>query len=291
VGYTGRVRRLIVNADDLGLTAGVNRGIVEAHREGLLSSASLMAGGAAFAEAVELVRPQVRLGVGCHVVLLDGKAVLGAPNTLAADGHTLRPSLMGFAMAVKRGQVSAEDMEQEAAAQIRRVQKAGLSPTHVDTHKHAHMLPEVARALLRAAKACGVGAVRNPYEPIRAIPWPVVRRRPRLCPRLMRVLRMSLYAAEFRRLAKEAGLRTTDGTLGIVVTGSLDLEALQGVIVAMPEGTWELVCHPGYHDRELDGAGTWLRGSRARELELLKSAEARECLRAAGVDVITYRDL
>lgn len=291
VGYTGRVRRLIVNADDFGLTAGVNRAVLEAHREGILTSTSVMAGGAAFVEAVELARPQVRLAVGCHVVLLDGKAVSGAPNTLSMNGQDLRRSLLGFAIAVKRGQVAAEDIGQEARAQIRRVQKAGLSPSHVDTHKHAHMLPQVARPLLRAARECGVPAVRNPYEPLRAVPWPVVKRRPRLWLRLLRVLRMSAYASGFRRMAEEAGLRTTDGTLGIVVTGSLDLEALNAVIVAMPEGTWELVCHPGYHDKELDAAGTWLRQSRARELELLKRAEARECLKAAGVELISYRDL
>jgi chitin disaccharide deacetylase len=285
------VRRLIINADDLGLTPGVNRAIVHGHREGILTSTTLMAGGAAFAEAAEMARSQVRLSVGCHVVLLDGKALSGAANTLSPDGGELRPSLLRFAAAVKSGRIAEADMEHEAIVQIRRVQKAGLSPSHLDTHKHAHMLPEVARPLLRAARECGVGAVRNPFEPLRAVPWRLLARRPRKWLRLARVLRMSTFAAGFRRMAAEAGLRTPDGTLGIVLTGSLDLEALRATVVAMPEGTWELVCHPGYHDPDLDSAGTWLRASRGRELELLTSPAARECLQQSGVELISYREL
>jgi predicted glycoside hydrolase/deacetylase ChbG (UPF0249 family) len=285
------LRRLIINADDFGLTAGVSRAIARGHHEGIITSTTLMANGAAFAEAAELARTAPELSVGCHVGLLDGRALAGQPNTLSENGRDLRPSLLRFAAAVKAGRVSRADMRHEAALQICRLQEAGITPTHVDTHKHAHMLPEVAQAVMAAALECDVPAVRNPFEPLRAVPWGLLARRPGKWLRLARVVRMSSFAARFRRLAAAAGLNTPDGTLGIVLTGALDLAALRAIARAMPEGTWELVCHPGYHDPDLDAAGTWLRASRARELETLTAPAAADVLREEGVKLISYRDL
>lgn len=289
------MRQLIVNADDFGLTAGVNRAIVEAHRRGLVTSATLMANSRAFDEAVRLAKAEPRLSVGCHVVLVDGEPVLpGAqvPSLLRPGSRSeFRQGLAGFAFAAARGRLREDEIEAEVNAQIRKLRQAGLAVTHVDTHKHAHMFPAVLRPLLRAAQACGVRAVRNPFAPVKPLALAHLLRRPRLWSRYTEVKVLRRWAASFRRAVAEAGLVTTDGTLGIVVTGKLDEKLFAAIVGSIPEGTWEFVCHPGYHDKELDGVKTRLRASRVQELEILTSPAAREALAARGVELISYAAL
>ena len=168
------MRRLIINADDFGLTAGVNRAIVEAHERGVVSSATLMANGQAFDEAVKLAGSRPRLGVGCHIVLVDGTPLVrdAATRTLLDGGSAgaprFREGIARFAALALLGRLAPDEIEAEATAQIRKLQSAGIAVTHLDSHKHTHMFPQVFRPLLRAAKACGVTAIRNPFERIRA---------------------------------------------------------------------------------------------------------------------------
>src|SRR5208283_3177132 len=173
--YTFCVRKLIVNADDFGLTAGVNRGIVEAHNGGVVSSATLMANGSAFEDAVAAARSAPNLSVGCHVVLVDGTPVSppDAVNTLLAI-RSARPdrfysNLSAFAARAMLGGFDRDQLVAEITAQIRKIQSTGLRVTHLDTHKHAHIFPEILAALLRAARICGVRAIRNPIVPVKAL--------------------------------------------------------------------------------------------------------------------------
>jgi predicted glycoside hydrolase/deacetylase ChbG (UPF0249 family) len=172
--YTFCVRKLIVNADDFGLTAGVNRAIVETHSAGVVSAATLMANGAAFEDAVAAARSAPNLSVGCHVVLVDGTPVSppGALDTLlairSAEPENFYSSLSAFAARAMLGGFDRDQLVTEITAQIGKIQAAGLPVTHLDTHKHAHMFPEILTALLRAARICGVRAIRNPFVPLKA---------------------------------------------------------------------------------------------------------------------------
>jgi len=289
------VPRLIVNADDFGLTTGVNRAIVEAHRRGVVTSATLMANSQAFDEAVRLAKSEPRLSAGCHVVLVDGEPVLPGtqvPSLLKPGSQAeFRQGLAGFALSAVRGSFQEDEVEAEATAQIRKLQAAGLPVTHVDTHKHAHMFPAVLRPLLRAARACGVRAVRNPFAPLKPLALAHLLRRPPLWSRYTEVKLLRRWAAGFRRAVTEAGLATTDGTLGIVVTGKLDEKLFAAIASSLPEGTWEFVCHPGYDDEELGRVRTRLRASRAKELEVLTSEGARAAIAVRGIELISYAAL
>ncbi len=262
--------RLILNADDFGLTAGVNRAILELHRAGVLTSASLMANGAATDEAIELALATPSLGVGCHVVLVDGEPMLGAHNLpTLIDIHTGRfhPTLGAFLKLSLTGRIRSSEIEAETAAQIALLQKRGLQLTHIDTHKHTHMFPAVLRPVLRAARAAGIRAVRNPFEPewsrraTHGAPW--IRRAQ------VRLLR--LLEPAFRRIVAEEGFTTTDGALGVLASGSLDSTTVSALLRNLPEGTWELVTHPGYNDTDLAQAHTRLLASRETEREALLS--------------------
>jgi len=288
-----RVRRLIINADDFGLTHGVNRAIVEAHEHGVLTSSTLMANGPAFEDAIQRARSNPRLSVGCHVVLVDGLPVLarGKTPTLSDqkthDGR-FHESLNSFVLRTVRGRIDADEIEAEATAQIRKLQAAGIPVSHLDTHKHTHIFPPVLRPLLRAARACGVAALRNPFGPLHVS---ILAKRPSLWKRFTGVTVLAGLGRTFRRSVADAGLLTPDGTVGIVATGALDDRLFESIVDSLPEGTWELVSHPGYNDAELGNIRTRLRESRAVELRLLTSPEARQLLARSGVQLISYRDL
>ena len=160
--------RLILNADDFGLTQGINRAIGELHSAGVITSTTLMASGAAFDEAVEVARTHPALGVGCHIVLTDGAPVSppgSIPSLIGADGKSFRPSLVDFVQALLLGRIKEEEVALEALAQIERLERAGIQPTHLDTHKHTHLFPSIGRTLLQIAERCGIHAIRNPFEP------------------------------------------------------------------------------------------------------------------------------
>jgi len=290
------VRRLIVNADDFGFTAGINRAIVEAHTRGIVTSTTLMANGRAFTDAVCSAATVPRLSVGCHVVLIDGVPVLDAKQlpsitTSNSSGSRFRDGLKSFAARALAGRLNPLQIELEVSAQIRRLQSPGVSVSHVDTHKHTHLFPAVLRPLLRAARACDVRAVRNPFGPSKPLKSSALLARPGLWTRYAEVRILRTLAAKFREAATREGFVTPDGTLGIVVTGALDEKLFRGIAAIIPEGTWEFVCHPGYNDADLSSATTRLRQSRETELQVLTMPEARQLLLDQGIALISYCDL
>jgi hopanoid biosynthesis associated protein HpnK len=264
--------RLIINADDFGLTPGINRAIAEAHTAGALTSATLMASGPAFDDAVTIARTLPTLGVGCHIVLTDGTPISPPetiPTLLGDDGKTFRTSLPSFLLSVLRGRISEDDIYREAVAQIQKLQASGIAVTHVDTHKHTHILPGVARPILRAAHTAGVPCIRNPFEQ----PWSLALgsnsflREVQV--RIIRHLQPRFLALPQIR---DRTIRTTDGTIGISATGNLNATTLDAMLSAIPSGTFELVCHPGYNDTDLDAITTRLRNTRDIErLALLQT--------------------
>jgi hopanoid biosynthesis associated protein HpnK len=303
--YTLWVRRLIVNADDFGLTAGVNRAIVETHRDGVVSSATLMANGAAFEDALATARSAPNLSVGCHVVLVDGTPV-SPPETVdtllairSAEPDKFYSSLSAFAARAMLGGFDRDQLVAEVTAQIRKIQSAGLQVTHLDTHKHAHIFPEILAALLRAARICGVRAIRNPFVPVKAIRAGQFKGRRELWKRYGQVRLLNSFSGQFRHRMKRAGLVTPDGVIGVIETGTRDnpgdssgySSLLRQTLASLPEGTWEFVCHPGYNDADLRAAGTRLLDSREEERRSLTSAELRQFLEEQKIRLIGYREL
>ena len=263
--------RLIINADDFGLTSGVNRAVAELHQAGLLTSATLMARAQATADAIEISLATPSLGVGCHVVLLDGEPVLSPqseiPNLADPITGRFRPSLIPFLGAVHRywprmaASPMNKEIEGEAAAQISLLQNRGIRLTHIDTHKHVHMFPAVLRPVLRAARAAGIRTVRNPFEPA----WSLhaTQGAPRL--RRVQVSLLRRLQSSFHRIVAEEGFTTTAGAIGVLATGSLNAATIASLLRQLPRGTWELVTHPGYNDADLADVHTRLCASRDTE--------------------------
>lgn len=273
--YTHQVRRLIVNADDFGLTGGINRAVVDLHRVGALTSATLMAGAPRFTEAVAHAAIHTKLGIGCHIVLVDGSPA-SDPDTISSllvfkGPHrsavpAFRDTLGDFVRDLYAGRIQPEQLEREAVAQIRALQKAGIRVTHVDTHKHTHMFPRVLQAVARAATQCGVGAIRNPFEP----PWSIAATAQASLIRRIQVRILRGFEKNFRRTVAEYHFATTDGCPGVLATGKLNSTSLRSILSNLPDGSWELVCHPAYFDEELRNTSSCLLESRQIELEALQ---------------------
>jgi chitin disaccharide deacetylase len=279
------VPRLIVNADDFGIAPGVNRAVLELHGAEVLTSATLMAQAPATEEAVKMALAMPTLGVGCHLVLVDGTPVSdpgSIPSLLDRTTGAFHPTLGSLLKRLYTARIRAAEIEAEAAAQIALLQSYGLRLTHIDTHKHLHMFPPVLRPVLRAAKAAGIRAVRNPFEPIWSINAtgnaPEVRR--------AEVVLLRRFESRFRRIVAEEGLATSDGSIGVLATGTLNIAAVRALIAALPEGTFELVSHPGYRDEVLARANTRLLESREIERNALMTLKEYN-----GIELISFAGL
>ncbi|HEU5339742.1 ChbG/HpnK family deacetylase [Edaphobacter sp.] len=285
--------RLIINADDFGLTPGVNRAIAELHQAGALTSATLMATGPAFDDAVAIAIANPALGVGCHVILTDGQPVSPPetiPTLLGRDRASFRPSLFDFAQALLRGNVHEDEIEREALAQINKLQAAGIRITHLDTHKHTHLFPAVTRPLLRAAERAGIRAVRNPFEQH----WSASLDHGSALRRLqVRLLRRFHTSFDRQPQISSARILTTNGTIGISATGNLDQTTLHTILRSIPPATatFELCCHPGYNDSDLDRITTRLRTHRDIERTALLAEIPALTLHPNAPRLIHYGEL
>ncbi|HEX5385189.1 MAG TPA: ChbG/HpnK family deacetylase [Gemmatimonadales bacterium] len=233
--------RLIVNADDFGLAEIVNDGIVQAHRDGMLTSASLMANGAAFDDAVCRARAAPGLDLGVHLTLVEERPVLDpreVPSLVGADGCFHR-SAARFARRYARGRINADELRRELQAQCERIRAAGFRPTHFDSHQHVHLLPGVLRVVIDLAREYGIGAIRLPREraPLR---W--LGRAP-----LARVAGAVTVAALSDAAASHIP-RRVDGFAGFFEGGHLSAARLRALLGRLSGGTWELMTHPGAGD-------------------------------------------
>jgi hopanoid biosynthesis associated protein HpnK len=290
------LKKLIVNADDFGFTDGVNAGIVRAFQAGIVTSASIVANGGAFAEAVDRARVHPKLAVGCHLSLVGGRALTSPAEVPSlVDGNGQLPATVSELMGkLFRGAVTIEEIAHEFRAQLDRVVSSGIQPTHLDTHKHSHAHPRVMEAVSRVAADFGIRRVRNPFERFHypKSPGPAARaRRREHLKQYTQAIVLSLAAPRFRRLLKQRGLFAPDYFYGVGLTGLLDVEAIVALIRSLKRGVTELVCHPGIYDDQLEGAPTRLKKERERELEALTHPAVRRCVDEEGVALISYREL
>lgn len=255
------MKRLIINADDFGFTTDVNAGIIAAHREGVLTAATLMGNGEAFEDAVRLARETPTLDIGCHLVLVQGRSV--------ATGRTLPQKPIDLLRALARGKI---DVQCELRGQIERIVGAGIRPTHLDSHKHTHILPGIFREVVRLAEQFNIPYVRLPLD------------------HSMRIARVPCAFASryYRRFAYRHSVRMTDHFLGFRLTGSLDKESLAAALSRLPDGVTEFMCHPGYLRGELASALTRLKDSRVRELEALTSPRIRDLIAEQRIELSNF---
>lgn len=245
------MRRLIINADDFGFTRDVNAGIVYAHTSGVLTSTTLMANGDAFDDAVRLAKETPTLDIGAHLVLVQGASLLDGSPLPATPRH-----LLGV-LARRRLNVYAE-----LKAQLEKILAAGIVVSHLDTHKHTHLVPSVFRAVIRLADEFGVRWVRLPPAPI--------------------------GKSYYRRAAAARNIKLPDHFLGFKLTGTLTEETFAQALEDVQDGVTEFMCHPGYLRDELKQSPTRLKESRVLELEALTSPRIRQLIADKAIQLVPF---
>ncbi|WP_144138196.1 hopanoid biosynthesis-associated protein HpnK [Paraburkholderia sp. BCC1884] len=266
-------RGLIVTADDFGLHTRVNLAVERAHRDGVLSTASLMIGAPAAGDAVERARALPRLRVGLHLVLADGDAVM--PRAAIADlldkqgrfgDSMVRDGVRFFCLPHVRGQ-----LEREIRAQFEAFAKTGLTLDHVNTHKHFHLHPTVLGLILAIGREYGMRAMRLPFEPNAPL-W------------------LRPWIARVRARLDRAGVVHNDYVVGIAGSGAMDEAAWLAALADLPQGVGEIYCHPALAgDRALSHGMREYR--HADELQALLSPRVAAAIRALGIRLGGFADV
>ncbi|MEJ2008393.1 MAG: ChbG/HpnK family deacetylase [Acidobacteriota bacterium] len=290
------MKKLIVNSDDFGLTEGVNRAIIDGHRNGIITSATLMANGMAFDSAVAASTVAPALGVGVHLNLTQGRPVCPpsqVPSIVTVEG-LFYPTPGILARRILTRKVTPREVEIELRSQIEKIASAGVRVTHLDSHKHIHLLPPLFGVVVKLAREYGIECVRCPVEPASSALGPLQSGREgrvRMGKQYVLGRALSTLAAcQVKKLA-HAGLYRTDHFYGLSQTGFLDAAILEKLLRAIPDGTGEIMCHPGYVDAALLGTRTRLRAQRETELAALTRPSIKRLVAELGIELISYEKL
>jgi len=282
------LRSLVINADDLGLTVGVNNGIFDAHDRGVLTSASVFANARATEDAIARALRRPALGVGCHLTLVDGQPTLPparVPSLIEGDGRFHR-SWKPFIVSCLLGRISLREVEQELTAQIDRIRSAGLRLTHLDAHKHVHAYPPIFAIVTRLAERFRIPVVRVPFERWSNLYGDATQQRTARSQALMNAAMRPWAWRDYRKAAR-AGVRTPH-FIGRTHTGVLSAQALAAMVRTLPPGVTELMVHPGYVDETLARLNTRLLDARADEVDLLTDPNTSDLLIDQRITLIRH---
>jgi hopanoid biosynthesis associated protein HpnK len=264
------MKQLVVTADDFGASLEINEAVERAHREGILTAASLMVGEPAAADAVERARRMPELGVGLHVALTNARPVLPAarvPDLVDGrglfDSRLVRAGVRYFASSRARAQ-----LRDEIAAQFDAFAATGLPLDHVDAHNHMHVHPTLFSMILESGKARGMKAMRVPFEPFH------------LCAAgIGNAIAIGPWASLMRARLRRAGVLANDAVFGLNDTGRLDEKRVLEIVARLPEGVSELYLHPA-----TSPAGY----ARAEEFDALLSPRVRDAIARRGIALVTF---
>ena len=282
------MKRLIVNADDFGLHTEINKGIIKGYQEGFITSTSLMVSAPAFAEAVALAKANPQLGIGVHITLVGGvKPVLPQEeikSLLDAEGNFL-PDYVAFAKRFYTGGVKRRELEKEVRAQFAKALDSGLEITHFDSHQHTHILPGVGDIILGIAQEYGMKKMRLPREPYgftggftAGVGRKIGRAGLTFCANLI------------KDEAKLAKMKFPHCFFGMLAGGNLNPELVGNILRALPEGTSEIMTHPGLNTDILSQSFTW-QYHWQDELAAYLDAENKSLIKEQGIKLISFAEL
>jgi hopanoid biosynthesis associated protein HpnK len=286
-------KRIVINADDFGLSSSVNQAVVQAHAKGVLTSTTIMANMPDAGEAVKLAKRMPSLGVGVHLNLSKGRPLSkdGNINYLLDDSgcFALSPAKLSFLCIASRKIRNA--IRTELAAQIQWVIDNGLKPTHLDSHKHIHSFPFIFPIVCGLARRFEISAIRFTFEPkkLLAMPWPLTSEGGRERSRTARLM------ARINRI-QNFGFLKTDCLLGVAHMGKIDVNFFKAVALYNPAATAEVMTHPALddgpeHSPADEAAGKQNKMQRRGEFEALCSEKTKQYLTDAGVRLVHYGQL
>ena len=276
------MKQIILNADDFGRHELINRAVERCVADGVLRSATLMPGGAAFDDAAALAVRTPALGVGIHLTLVNGNPVLppAAIPSLVTETGVFVDDHTAFAMRLLRGRVSLDEVRAELAAQLRRVEAAGIHPTHADSHQHMHVLPHIIDIVLDLCRAAKIPAMRAPRAPLFAGNFGGVGQ-------LIGRTGLAVLAHRAATKARRRGIRTPDHFAGIVAGEAVDTRALTKIAAQLKDGTTEVMLHPGTDNAVLIRDCLWEHDFEA-EFAAVCAPAVQDALAASGAEIVNF---
>ena len=283
------VKKLIVNADDFGIHSAVNKGVCRGFESGILTSTSLMAGGAAFDEAVHLARDLDGIGIGIHLTLVGGLPTVLPPEEVPSLTWENRRLCTDYVELIKRdmnGLVLMDDVYREWDAQIQKILDTGLPVTHIDGHQHMHMWNHFFPIALTLAKKYHISCMRVPDEKIFFGFTPT----PKGLFRFAAKNSLSFMARSHRHALKEAGIQTNDHFWGMMYGGHFYEHRMISILHRMGDGVSEIMCHPSADAAAMERTFHWgYEGE--EELKSLTSASVRNVLNERKIQLVSYQEL
>lgn len=269
--------KLIVNADDFGLSELTNKGIADCFTRGIVTSTTVIANSDAFKQAVSLAK-KLKLNVGIHLNLTMCKPVIEDAEHIADENGLLSNSNIKKAASKK---LDLTEVEKEFRAQIEKVIDAGITPTHLDGHKHIHIFPGIVDIVTQLAKEYNIHGIRLPLGKI-------ANRKLMFSKQMIKAMIVNHYARKAKKKFMSNGLSCPDSFYGLLETGNLSTENLKKILAHVKEETTELMCHPGYFDKD---ANSKLKGERETELRALTDESVKELVKAKDIKLISYKDI
>ena len=268
------MKYLVVTADDLGLAKSINEGILKACREGIVNSVSAIPTGEAFADALKIIKDLELKEIGAHLALTETKPLLNSSKCY--KNHNL------FFKDVLFGKADPGGIRRELEAQLELLKTAGVKITHINSHEHIHIIPEILDIFISLAKEFNIPALRYPRRDRPVRPFNIID--------LYKKSALSYFSGRNARLFKDSGLYYTDHFLGLLDAGRLNEDLLIEMLGGLKDGVTELVCHPGFLSPEVIDRYKWHVGAEG-ELFALTGWRAKNAIKNNGIRPITYGEL
>lgn len=274
------MKKLVVNADDFGLSNDINEGIIASYTNGIVTSASIMVNGEAFDRAVELSKKNPQLSVGIHLVLVDQKPVLSSYKVLSLinkEGAFFN-DYKRFIRKYFWGQIKLSEIRNEFDAQIRKALDSGLDISHINSHQHLHILPGILKVTIELAIKYNIKWIRNSYD---------------LLTRENSIgsIGLAFLAKRGKQKILSGKLRTSDYFLGTAYSGKLNEKGLHKILKILPSGLSELICHPGNNDLNFKARYKSWGGNWEQEKRALVSHKTKELIKRNNIVLTSYSDL
>lgn len=285
------MKKLIINADDFGLSSSVNRGIVDCFQRGVVSSTTLMANMSGFDDAVLLAQENSGLKVGAHLNVYRGRPLSPAREIASlVNKNGMFYASVELPMRLYLGKVKIEHIEKELRAQVVRIREAGVQITHFDSEKHFHMFPVVSQAVLNTARYFGIKKIRLPQEKRQSGSFNDL-----FSAQFCKYLYLSLRAKKMRGEFQRAGILYVDNFFGILYSKKIGIDAFLQILERIPEGVSEIMVHPGYVDSELRQMAkeynNYLLETREEEVKVLTSEVVVEKVKELSIKLVGYDEL
>lgn len=278
-----KLKKIIVNADDFGLIEEVNQGIVRCYQEGILRSASLLPNGSAFLNAVKLARENKGLGIGIHLCLLEERPILPkekVPSLIGEDGYFFK-SYMQFLGRFYLKKIRLSEIEEEFDAQIQRVLNAQIQPTHIDSHRHLHLLPEIFNIVVKLARRYNIRVIRLAHQ---GLDFRIL-----LSKNFFKCLVLLFFSIQNKKKLKGTGIYYANNLLGISFSGNLTYHNLVYWLCRLNTGISEVICHPGYNP--IKGSYSHWYYHWQQELDVLNNPYLKELIRDLDIELINWADV